>query len=1227
MIPLNAPVFNKLAAILDNYDRKSTISILAGLLTVPALQANTIRIETLVHLAVAHCRGRRKAGLPEISNWLNTQLGDSPLAELEDPAEDVFITNVCTPEGNRRILTGIWESNDYFAQMVIECLVSPSVPEECRYLLIPIFALLRLSDFISNSFDMSRWHLEPSTPKGSIHLSSSMQLAERAQVITFPEDELESLDINPEMLTPFTWRDVDKQMLESEFVGNSSLEKRPLINFGNDYVLALPHAISPAIRRFVLTELKRLGYLQSFANQLAILQSQQVEKEGLQELKGNTVSVECPKPDGNIPSIHTWLLKYDTNKYLHVVLIHDHLVWLEKQGLMELVLYPPAIQSNFYAYLNKVAEHCCSLPDYHEGMTLLVLGGLGRGFALRNIEWPDFWRFSAIRISDLLMLAGEIDRPINSYLKCIKQKGRAEEKGVRFLNTNGDYNFYCFWRLLDYQLVPREIPVCTGSMIGIGTDMVRQIRKEVRDLTDYHVVQRPDRSFSTVIRFGRDAYFKSVQNRPIYASIGHFRSGTFSGAVETFRGASWLTIAPRIEDNYFKPLLYEIWSGLIGLYDKLLLEIESLFPEISDGAIEIVLIFDELESPDEESNTQSNSDIDEPRIVFNLDKSTANIIFPSNFLYHFQQPLNSGERAFLRSIAKSLLGLHQVATENNEETILDNLMHKVLGIHNARIIHLFPSRHSTEYLLAGQPKIPFLLAQEDFIFSKLRLSEGCTDVHPGNSIKLKSECNEFLHKVVDKVWNRLRDLLQQLDRSSVIQEAFKVFEAVLQDRDHWDRTAQAVLALYSPEDDVITIAQKRASDRNNASVPARAILEMAICECPSVGGRTVSSWDMDDLFTKAALLIDVATDSDALNAGLIEPPIELHLNGDYSIDRTFHDTVIDPFVTAIFREGFGDSVEEYENFYQVRPSDMRIRADDVFAADFINAFHAEFGLKPDEAINGLRALLDYAVDSDNVIVVTTLSDIKVKLNTVGGLSDEASMAFINSFSIFHRPAWETPPSGFKEKDLYPWRFRRRLASIARPIFSYGRNEDDTVIYGAGSLFHGFKYLLSRSEEGHLPQEFFVSDEMKHYIGAVNNTRGHDFSSWVSDQFCLKGWKTRVEVQMTELGGSPVQGDVDVLAWKPSGDILIIECKRLQFARTVAEIAEICHRFRGEVKDELGKHVERINWIRANPECLERVIGFMPSALNINDRLVTNTQVPMMYLTSLPIATDMIGPLK
>lgn len=198
---------------------------------------------------------------------------------------------------------------------------------------------------------------------------------------------------------------------------------------------------------------------------------------------------------------------------------------------------------------------------------------------------------------------------------------------------------------------------------------------------------------------------------------------------------------------------------------------------------------------------------------------------------------------------------------------------------------------------------------------------------------------------------------------------------------------------------------------------------------------------------------------------------------------------------------------------------------------------------------------------------------------------------------------------------------------ARPILVFGKQDNARVIYGIGSLKLAFEYLIQRSESGQLPQSFFTSEKMKHYLGSVNNERGHAFAQSVGNKLSEEGWQVRSEVEMTELGCSEDFGDVDVLAWKPSGEVQIIECKRLQLARTVAEIIEICRRFRGEAADELDKHIRRVDWIKRNLIGLERIVGFKPIAANIDDRLVTNTIVPMKYLSSLPIDCEKIGPLN
>lgn len=1227
MIALAAPELSRLATFLQKYDPKSTVAQLAGLLTVPALLANTLRIETLVHLAVAQCHGRRRAGHTEIGNWLNRQLGNTEVAQLEDPSEDVFVTNVETREGNRRIFDGIWEANDYFVQVLVDTLDDPDVPPECRALLVPIQALLRLSDCVAERLGLGRWVSEASTSKGTMRIAPALRLADRARAVTFSQQQLESLGVSRDDLGPFLLDEHARGALMRETVGHSSLERYPLVDYGGDLVMALPHAVSPAIRRFVLSMLRQTGYLRAFESAIGNRQARQLQDDILWELKGEAESLKPPETDERVPSLHGWLLKYDMDKYLHVVLLHDRLDWLEEQGLSSFLKYPEPLRVALERYLGKVAEHCRALPDFATGVTLLVLGGLGRGFALGFNDWPDSWCLSAIRISDALMLAGELDQPITRYLKLAKHKEWAEDQGVHFHNVNGDFNFYCHWRRMNSQLVPRELPVADDSMLAIPPDMLQPVRANLRRFMDRHTIQTVDGQYSRVTRFGRDIYFESMQVRPIYASLDHLRTGVLAGAAETRRGPSWLLVLPRTGDEQMQRLLYEMWTGFLGLYDCLVFEVEAFCSQAPLGPVEMRLNFGDLISPEGGGKQLPAATTNRPAVVFDFGRRAAEVMFPWDFLANFQQPDNSGERLVLYGLAKGLVGLHQGPAVPVDDSIVEEIVSRVAGDSGMRVLHLFRTYHPIDHLLAQRAPKPIFLAHEDFVFSKLRLSYGFTGVASASTLTSKQECNDFLHKVVQKVWSQLREILQGLDRASVIREALLVHEGALQDRSHWSRTSQALFALYASTDDVVAVAQTREQDRNNVSLAARTILEMAICECPVHGGRRLSRWGMDNLLAKAALLLEVATDSDAINCGLTLPRIELHPNGEYTINRQFQKTVIRPFLEAYFAEELEEAAGKYAELYRIEPNRDRVFAKDVFSSNFNSAFHAEFGLTPDQAVDGVGELMELAVERNAVVVESTLGDLRARLTDARELAPEVSDAFIRTFSIFHRPAWDKPPAGLRNREINPWRFRRRLSATAKPMFVFGVQDHDAVFYGAGGLRRGFAYLLHRAEEGHLPQEFFTSGQMKRYIGAVNDERGHEFARSVADQLRGCGWAARNEVQMTELGGSAGLGDVDVLAWKPTGEIWIIECKRLQLARTVAEIAEICGRFKGEANDELDKHVQRLNWIRANPAALQRIVGFPPDVARIDDRLVTNTHVPMMYLTSLPIRPDKIGPLK
>lgn len=230
------------------------------------------------------------------------------------------------------------------------------------------------------------------------------------------------------------------------------------------------------------------------------------------------------------------------------------------------------------------------------------------------------------------------------------------------------------------------------------------------------------------------------------------------------------------------------------------------------------------------------------------------------------------------------------------------------------------------------------------------------------------------------------------------------------------------------------------------------------------------------------------------------------------------------------------------------------------------------------------------------------------------ITEEEVEGVFSNFILPVRGNWEEAAPPFRSKDWRPWRFRRKLSLMTRPIIALN---DVELIYAPAFCEDSFHHVVMECFTGAFETEYFVTQAMKQYVGKENGRRGLAFNKAVAKLFQDAGWSVRVEVQMTELKAptNEATGDIDVLAWR--GDcVCICECKELLFARTITEVSEQLARFRGKKGDDLSKHLRRVEWLKSHGDRFAPIGG--KGTFQFRSLLVTSKIVPMKYTADLPV---------
>jgi integrase len=340
--------FAELAADLAAFDPISCATAIAALSTIAENRNRMVRLDALLHLAATHCQGTKQPTIDSLNRWLNQMLAGTAISRREDPAEDVAIGNIMTTAGNYRVFLGDSSNPDYYAQDVLDALQKApveldSLREECH-------SLLKLSDLLVERRAYVRNEGEAGDEISDVSLPvSDDALWALCETVLIGADQLKSLGIQEQTIAPFTLT-FEEFRKDSPRRSMRMVRRQPVIQLGDQFLIAHPTVIAWAITAHVFTNVRQKNMLGGLENSLGGLQAYRTFRLSTQEIERQDM-LTSKLPSEDVPPakyVSQAAFRFDGNKYMHLLFLHDDVYDIEANGITA-NWFPPFVR---HCYVN-----------------------------------------------------------------------------------------------------------------------------------------------------------------------------------------------------------------------------------------------------------------------------------------------------------------------------------------------------------------------------------------------------------------------------------------------------------------------------------------------------------------------------------------------------------------------------------------------------------------------------------------------------------------------------------------------------------------------------------------------------------------------------------------------------------------------------------------------------------------------------------------------------------
>ncbi|NMR33222.1 hypothetical protein HIO71_03255 [Chryseobacterium aquaticum] len=723
---------------------------------------------------------------------------------------------------------------------------------------------------------------------------------------------------------------------------------------------------------------------------------------------------------------------------------------------------------------------------------------------------------------------------------------------------------------------------------------------------------------------GRDVFIPSTKYAdyaPLYKPL--YSVGYYAICLKSYDFPIWI-VNHQVKDKSTNGQVRNFAEAIGFWLHKLETEIKNFLNPAISSYLELDIILDKKLFEDTQSKeVTENNDFD--NYSFSLNENVLLFSIPFSKLKTFKGSNNFGERELMRSI---LSAFNLIKGINFSEHNIDSFIEKCIPLGQAKMILLSDS--NTDHLIDNRWLMKPLYisnSEVDMLLDEIPLMIEKTTKIPKN-IESEEDKKELFNTATTLLLETLKNEIQNFEFEFMLQILLELHESLVWKREQNKTMIPAQILCFGNLEGELKEVLEKDNKLVKTSLATRCLIEYIAAQ-PTTGTVKVSYDEIDRLLVLMHEIANYGLLSDAINFKLANPTVGKLDSGRIGISREFFDDKLKLFAEAHTKEEVNKYIENFDNRFEIDEYSQEEIEPDEEIRQIDSAFLEDWGISYSNIYKFCFCCYIICMENQSSTSSMKESEFIQKIKDKAQMDEGEIIAGIDRFSITERDEYLKAPTGYKNNEVFPWKYNREFSFARRFIVKHKNQKDETILtWGFRSAISAQKQLNYLLLEGKLNNG---GKNIEKLLGTFREKKGkayrNEVKDWLKTNPNLIVIDYEVEIDLKgHLVADKNYGDIDILVYDSKADtVYSLECKDTNKAKNIHEMKKEMDSYLGREgqKGMIQKHVERHNWLDSNKDklCAFLKIDQEPKVVSF---MLTSEVIPVTYIRAEVLALPIIS---